>query len=102
MAKELIFIAEKIKTLREQSGMTQAELGRRLGLSRSSVNGWEMGLAIPATTTVVDLAMIFHVSTDYLLGLKENGALRTDNLSPREVAVLASLISCFQEKRESI
>lgn len=100
MAKEVIFIAEKVKALREQSGMTQTELAKRLGITRSSVNGWEMGLALPATSTLVDLAKIFHVSTDYLLGLKENVSLRTDNLTPKEISILSNLISCFQEKRE--
>lgn len=102
LAKKVIFIAEKIKALREQAGMTQTELARRLGITRSSVNGWEMGLALPATTTLVDLAKILHVSTDYLLGLKENVILRTDNLTPKEISILSNLISYFQEKRESV
>ncbi len=63
-------ISDKIKFLREQNGFTQAELAKRLGITRSGVNAWEMGISVPSTQYVVELAGIFKVSTDYLLGVK--------------------------------
>ena len=54
--KELFYMADKIKQLREQMGYTQAELARKLKLTRSSINGWEMGLSVPSTPMVVELA----------------------------------------------
>lgn len=92
-------MADKIKQLREQMGYTQAELARKLKLTRSSINGWEMGLSVPSTPMVVELAKIFNVSTDYLLGLDEGASLRIEGLSKKEVAVLVDLVSCFREKR---
>ena len=41
-------IGERIKDLREKLNMTQTALARRLGLSRSAVNAWEMGVSIPS------------------------------------------------------
>ena len=60
-------VADKIKFLREQIGLTQSDLAKRLGITRSSVNAWEMGSSVPSTQYVVELANIFRVSTDYLL-----------------------------------
>ena len=97
--KELFYMADKIKQLREQMGYTQAELARKLKLTRSSINGWEMGLSVPSTPIVVELAKIFNVSTDYLLGLDDGASLRVEGLSKKEVAVLVDLVSCFREKR---
>jgi transcriptional regulator with XRE-family HTH domain len=97
--KELFYMADKIKQLREQMGYTQAELARKLKLTRSSINGWEMGLSVPSTPMVVELAKIFNVSTDYLLGLDDGASLRVEGLSKKEVAVLVDLVSCFREKR---
>lgn len=97
--KELFYMADKIKQLREQMGYTQAELARKLKLTRSSINGWEMGLSVPSTPMVVELAKIFNVSTDYLLGLDDRASLRVEGLSKKEVAVLVDLVSCFREKR---
>lgn len=62
-------IGDKIKLLREYSEMTQSQLARKLGITRSSVNAWEMGISVPSTQYVVELANLFKVSSDYLLGL---------------------------------
>lgn len=58
MAKELFLLADKIRHIREQAGITQAELARKLGLTRSSVNSWEMGLSVPSTPYVIELAKL--------------------------------------------
>ena len=47
-------ICDRIKQLREQAGYSQAQLAKRLDVTRSSVNAWEMGLSIPTTQYVVD------------------------------------------------
>ena len=69
MSKELFSLADKIKLLRENSGLTQAGIARQLGISRSGVNAWEMGLSVPSTQYIVELAKTFGVSTDFLLGI---------------------------------
>lgn len=77
----------------------QAELARRLGITRSSVNGWEMGLALPSTALLVELARTFHVSTDYLLGLENGAVLCMDGLSGREVAAVRELVDCLHARK---
>lgn len=62
--------AERIKALREARGWTQAELARRMNITRNGVNSWEQGLSMPSPTCLVDLAKVFSVSTDYLLGVE--------------------------------
>ena len=96
MSKELFSLAEKIKLLREKSGLTQAELSRILGLSRSGVNAWEMGLSVPSTQYVVELAKCFRVSSDYLLGISETATLSLEGLSDKQISVLMSLMDCFK------
>ena len=53
-------IAERIKVLREQQNMTQSQLAKQLGITRSSVNAWEMGLSSPSTPFVVELSRLFQ------------------------------------------
>jgi len=96
--KELFLLAERIKTLREQLGITQAELARRVCLTRSSINGWEMGLAIPSTAIIVELAKIFRVTTDYLLGLDVSRSLSLENLTDKEISALMAIADCLHEK----
>lgn len=80
MAKELFLLADKIRHIREQAGITQAELARKLGLTRSSVNSWEMGLSVPSTQYVIELAKLFDVSTDYLLGMEQGATISVEGL----------------------
>ena len=61
-------INERIHDLRERSGLTQTDLAIRLGVTRSCVNAWEMGVSRPSLDNVLSLGRIFHTTTDYLLG----------------------------------
>ncbi len=94
-------IADKIKTLREKSELTQAELARRLGVTRSGVNSWEMGITIPSTMYIVELALLFGVSTDYLLDMPETKTISVNGLTDREIASLTEIAECYKLKRQA-
>lgn len=93
-------VCDTIKSLRETAGLSQSALAKRLGVTRSSVNAWEMGLSIPTAQYIVELSQLFHVSTDYLLGLNNTQAIYIDRLSQEEKQLLYSLIHYFQGKQE--
>ena len=90
-------IADKIKLLREKQGITQAELARRLGVTRSGVNAWEMGISVPSTQYIVELAQFFGVSADYLLGLESTTTVSVEGLSDREIASIIEIINCYRQ-----
>ena len=52
-------IADRIKLLREKNELTQSTLAKQLGITRSSVNAWEMGTSVPSTQYIVKLSRIF-------------------------------------------
>ncbi len=85
-------IAERIKSLREQQNKTQSDLAKQLGITRSSVNAWEMGISVPSTQYIVELAHIFHVSTDYLLGVNTTSTISVAGLSDKDVELINSII----------
>ena len=91
-------IAEKIKMLREKRGITQSELAKQLGLTRAGVNAWEMGISVPSTQYVVELALFFKVSTDYLLDLKETATVSVEGLDDREISSVVEIINCLRKK----
>ena len=61
-------VGEKIKTLRKSMGLTQTELGQRVGVQKNAVSKWECGRVedIP-TSTIKALANLFGVSASYLI-----------------------------------
>lgn len=93
--------ADKIKALREERGWSQAELARRLGITRNGVNSWEQGLSMPSPASLVDLANLFFVSTDYLLGVDAGTTINVTGLSDRDVAMLADLADRLRGHPES-
>lgn len=94
-------IADKIKKLREKAELTQAELARQLGVTRSGVNAWEMGITIPSTMYIVELAMLFGVSTDYLLDMPETKTISVNGLTDREIASLREIVECYNSNRRA-
>ncbi len=60
-------IAGRIKGLRKEKGLSQANLGRAIGVSQKAVDYWERGVNEPKANYIVKLADFFDVTTDYLL-----------------------------------
>lgn len=58
----------RFKILRESMGLSQLELGEKLGVTQQSVFAWERGETVPRLQTAVILADLYGVSIDYLLG----------------------------------
>ncbi len=92
-------ISDKIKQLREQAGLSQAQLAKRLDVTRSSVNAWEMGLSAPTTQYIVALARMFHVSADYILGIEAEQSISLRGYTEEEVALVFNLLQYFDSQR---
>ena len=61
-------VTQRISALVKSEGLTCAQLGSLLGLSKTSANGKLLGRIGWTTSDIVVLSEHFHVSTDYLLG----------------------------------
>ena len=93
-------IADRIKMLRETKNISQAELAKKLGISRSSVNAWELGFSCPSMGYVVEMSNLFHVSTDYLLGQKQNTSIDISGLDEEQVRLVYELVEHFKKEKK--
>ena len=59
---------EKLKELRKDQGMTQADLAEHLSLSVQTIKTYEQGRSDPDDNTKLKIARLFNISLDYLLG----------------------------------
>lgn len=57
----------QIKALREKKKLTQYELGKLVGVKRSTVAKWESGENMPRAKQLLALANVFSVKVDALL-----------------------------------
>ena len=64
-------IGAKIKQLREEIGLSQMELAKKIDISQSAIARYELGKTEPKASDIIKLAEFFCVSADYLLGLSD-------------------------------
>lgn len=91
-------VSDRIRLLRERRGLTQSELAKQLGITRSSVNAWEQGISVPSTQCIVELAAIFKISTDYLLGVESTASINVSGLTDEDIELAHSLIERLRKK----
>lgn len=60
-------IGERVKGLRLEARLNQTELATKLGITRFSVTNWESGRRYPSLKVLNDIAVLFNVTTDFLL-----------------------------------
>lgn len=77
---------------------TQQTLAPKLNITHSSVNAWEMGISVPSTQYIIELASMFSVSTDYLLGVEKTSTIDTSRLSEKDIQIVYSLIEHLKSK----
>ena len=88
-------IGSRITRLREQYGMSQSDLAKRMNVSRAGVQSWECGENCPSTDNLISLAKIFHVSTDYLLDISATETVSLDNYDNGEQEIVFRLLQYF-------
>lgn len=66
---------KRITMLRKEQQLTQAQLAQKLGVGRTTVNGYEQGIIAPPPDKIKMMSEIFDVTTDYLIGKSDDRLL---------------------------
>lgn len=83
---------ERIRELREATGLTQVELARKLSVTKQSVSNWENNNIQPSVEMVMALADFFGVSVDYLLGRSDKRQLSAEGLTDTQIQHIHALV----------
>lgn len=63
---------QRIKQLRKEKRMTQEELGKKLGMTKTGISYWESNKTSPPIDSLYKLCDIFNVSMDYIVGFTDD------------------------------
>ena len=88
--------SERIKILREEKGISQAELAKRLGVNRSIVSSYENQTRLPSIQMLSKLSYLFNVSIEYLLGINKNKTIDVSDLTTEQISALNTVIEQFK------
>lgn len=92
MAVYLSEIDAKIKQLRLQRHLSQTDLAKKLGVSKSVISAYENGIHLPPYDVLLQIARIFGVSTDYLLGAANNRSVNVDGLTDTQIEAITKIV----------
>lgn len=79
----------QLRGLREAAGLSQDALAALVGVSKTTIQNWEAGLAVPRSDYIATVSAVLEVDADELL--KHLGGPR--GLSPEALAQLAALVA---------
>ena len=94
----MIEIGSKIKQLRKQKHLTQEQLAKRLWVTKSIISAYENGVRFPSLDILTQIAYIFNVTTDYLLGVNKRQYIDVSGLSLSKIQILNDLINEFKKE----
>ena len=72
---------ENLKKLRKTYKLTQAQLGKKIGVAGNSIGQYENGLREPSIDVLIKISEIFNVSVDEILGIKKESANQNESAS---------------------
>lgn len=91
-------LGQRIHELRLSFGWSQVEMAQKLNITKQTVSNWENENIMPSIEMLVRIAKLFHVTTDYLLGLENIPRLSVDGLPSNVVAHISQLIEDYRQK----
>ena len=94
----MVDFSQNLKRMRLNAGMTQLQLAKRLGVSSSVVSYYEQSSRTPSPEILVKLSEIFHVTTDYMLGIEYKKLIDVSDLNDEDMELLLNLIETLRKK----
>ena len=88
----------KLKELRQNAGLTQKQLAEQIGITKSVVSFYELRERTPSPDILVKLASVFHVSTDYLLGIEKGKTLDISGLDTEDEKIVRMMVEQLRKK----
>lgn len=76
--------------------MTQLQLARSLGVTKSVISAYESSSRFPSYDVLIRIAALFHVSTDYLLGVGKERSIDVTGLSEEEIGAVSRMVEILK------
>ena len=95
----MVDFGENLKRLRLESGYTQQQLADKLCVTKSVVSYYELQERYPSPEILMKLSAIFHVSTDYLLGIEKEETISLAGLDKDDIVLIRGLVDSLKRKK---
>ena len=96
----MVNFGSTLKELRQKAGMTQKDLAAKVGVTKSVISYYELSERSPSPEMLMKLASVFHVSTDFLLGIQKRDTLDLTGLNAEDRAFVRAMVDTLRKKEE--
>lgn len=92
----MVLFSKRLKKLRLEANLTQEQLGNVLNVTKACISSYESGNRMPSIETLIDIANMFKVDLDYLIGtdsyvISDNNADYGIRMSNEEINLIKEL-----------
>ncbi len=88
----------RIRDLREKHKMSQQQLGNKVERSKSVISSYENNIKVPPLSILVQFAVIFNVSLDYLVGIDKTEMISISKLTSSQKDLVQTVVYELQDK----
>ena len=89
-------LGHKLRELRLSQNLTQEQVAMLVGTSKQQISTIELGMRYPNLQQLRRFSSIFHVSTDYLLNLKQDAVLDVSDLTLKQRNAVQTVIDSYR------
>lgn len=90
----------RLRELRTKNKMSQEELARKIERSKSIISNYENNTIIPPVDILTQMAVIFNVSLDYLVGIDKNEMLSVEGLNEHQKSLIQQILHELKDDRK--
>ena len=94
----MVDFSQRLRELRKEKHLTQAQVAARIGVTSSMVSSYETDIRLPSYEVMVRLADLFGVTVDYLLCREDKRFLDISRLSDEAAALVCGLVALLEQK----
>ena len=88
----------RLQELRKSKGLSQADVARKLKVAKGTISSYERNLKTPRLELLVEMAVLYNASVDYILGLTNRTNLYLDDLPEKHQRIIFQTLSTLKDE----
>lgn len=97
--RQIVDFSQRLKQLRKDKHLTQAQVAKRIGVTASMVSSYETDIRLPSYEVLVRIADVFGVTVDYLLCRQDKRFLDISELNDEEASIVCGMVEVLKKKK---
>lgn len=86
----------RLKQLRVKKGLSQAKVAEKLNVTKNTISSYERNIINPKLEVLIELAVLYDSSVDYILGLTNRTYIYIDDCTPEQQRLIENVVKSIK------